>query len=256
MKVCSPEDRMKLPSERPITLHLNDREIATVQGSPRDLDEMAVGFFVAEGLVTDRGALRSIDVDHKRGLVYVATGEATPSGDAYRSRLITSGCGKGVTFSSVEHARGMTRVEEGPKLAPADVHELMLRMARSAEAYRETGGMHSCGLAGSGEVVLLREDVGRHNAVDKVLGRAWLDRLPLEEMVMLTTGRISYEMAVKAARARISLVVSRTAVTDQAADVGSTLGLTLVGYARGRRMTVYTCPHRIRGPKEIERDVG
>ncbi len=235
----------RMPVERPMTLHLNDREIATIQATPRDLEDMAIGFFTSEGLISDREALVGVDVDHRRGLVYVSTKEEVPGEDVYRSRFVTSGCGKGVTFSSVEHARGLSKLPAGPRYEADLLYDLMGRLARSSPAYRETGGMHACGLARGDELVLVREDVGRHNTVDKVLGRAWLDGLVLSEMVMLTTGRVSYEMAVKAGRAGVALVVSRTAVTDQAAEVASALGVTLAGYARGGRITVYTCPHRI-----------
>jgi FdhD protein len=126
----------------------------------------------------------------------------------------------------------------------------MGQMAREGSLYRETGGVHACAFARDGHTLIVREDVGRHNAVDKVLGRAWLDRVPTEGGVLLTTGRISYEMAVKAAKARVPVVVSRTAVTELAAEVAATVGLTLVGYARGGKLTVYTNPDRVRVVEE------
>jgi FdhD protein len=235
----------KLPSERAVTVHMNDVEVATIQATPTDLEEMAVGFLVAEGLLADREALKLIDVDHKRGLVYVETAESVPDELVYKTRYITSGCGKGVTFSSVGHARDLAHVTSEMRVDAGTLHELAREMATKAEAYRDTGGMHACALARDGKVVLLREDVGRHNAVDKLLGRAWLDRTPTEDAVLLTTGRISYEMAVKAAKARVPIVVSRTAVTDLAADIAAELGITVVGYARGGGMVVYTHPERV-----------
>ncbi len=234
-----------MPSERPITLYMNDVEVATVQATPDDLEEMAAGFFVAEGLMADRDALASIDVDHKRGLVYANTAEAVPDDMVYKTRYVTSGCGKGVTFSSVGHARGLARVESGLRVDSQDLYDLMGQMARAATSYRDTGGMHACGLARGGELLLVREDVGRHNALDKLLGRAWLDRVPARDAVLLSTGRISYEMAVKAAKAGVPVVVSRTAVTDLAAEIAAELGITLAGYARGGKITVYTHPERI-----------
>ncbi|MDZ4655465.1 MAG: formate dehydrogenase accessory sulfurtransferase FdhD [Coriobacteriia bacterium] len=234
-----------MPSERPVTVVLNDVEIATIQGTPADLEEMAVGFLVSEGLITRRDLLGAIDVDHKRGHVYVASEEGVPEDFRYRERYVTAGCGKGVTFASVGHAAGIEPVVSDMTIASGMLYDLMGQMARAAVLYRDTGGMHACALARDGVVTVLREDVGRHNALDKVLGRAWLDGVDTEGTVLLTTGRVSYEMVVKAAKARVPVVVSRTAVTDLAADIGTRVGITIVGYARGGKLVVYTNPERI-----------
>lgn len=236
-----------LPSERPVTVYMNDVEVATVQATPSDLEDLGVGFLLAEGLVGDRDALEGVQADRKRGLVYVTTAETVPDDMVYRTRYVTSGCGKGVTFTSLGHARGLEPITGEVKLTAHDVYDLVSQLARSAERYRDTGGMHGCGLGSDGRLVLAREDIGRHNALDKLLGRAWLDRLDTSSAVLVTTGRVSYEMAVKAAKARVPVVVSRTAVTDLAAEIAAELGITLVGYARGGRMTVYTHPRRIEG---------
>ncbi len=240
----------RMPAERAVTINMNDAEIATVQATPEDLEELAVGFLVSEGLLTDRAALQGVDVDHKRGLVYVRSDEPVPEDLVYRRRYITAGCGKGVTFASLGHTLGLDAVTDQRTVTADELYDLVGQMARGAVLYRDTGGMHACALARDGRVVLVREDVGRHNAVDKVLGRAWLDGVSTEGAVLLTTGRISYEMAVKAAKARVPIVVSRTAVTELAADIAEAVGLTLVGYARGGKLVVYTNPQRVAEGKD------
>lgn len=242
-----------MPSERPITTFLNDDEIATTQASPEDLVDLGVGFLVAEGFLSDREALLGVDVDHKRGLVYVRSTEEAPPDVAERKRYLTSGCGKGVTFSSIGHARGIDPVVSEMAVEAGTIYDLMGQLARAAASYRDTGGMHSCGLAVGGSLALVREDVGRHNALDKLFGRAWLDRVTTRDAILLTTGRISYEMAVKAAKAKVPIVVSRTAVTDLGAEVAERAGITLVGYARGGKLVVYTNPHRITAHREEPR---
>ena len=239
-----------MPSERPITVFLNDEEIATMQASPEDLADLGVGFLRSEGFLTDRDAFQGVDVDHKRGLVYVRSEEQPPDDVSERKRYVTSGCGKGITFASVGHARGIAIVESDMTIDSESIYALMGELARSAAAYRDTGGMHACGLAVDGTLAIVREDVGRHNAVDKVMGRSWIDRICTRGGVLLTTGRISYEMAVKAAKAQTPVVVSRTAVTDLAAEVAERAGISLVGYARGGKLVVYTNPRRIIIPEE------
>lgn len=236
----------RMPAERPITVYMNDVEVATMQATPDDLEELAAGFLVSEGLLEDRDALRSIGADHKRGLVYVETDEAVPDELTFRRRYLTSGCGKGVTFSSVGHAKSLAPVPPGFTVAASDLREWMRQMNEQASKYRDTGGMQACALAAGGKVRLVREDVGRHNAVDKVLGRAWLDRIPTDDAVLLSTGRVSYEMAVKAAKANVPVVASKSAVTDLAAEIAAGLGITVIGYSRGGSMVVYTHPERVR----------
>jgi formate dehydrogenase accessory protein FdhD len=245
VEVSNRRSTRSMPSEMPVTIHLNEREIATTQATPADLEDLAVGFLLAEGLLSDREALGTIDVDAKRGLVWVTTAEEVPDDIAERARYLTSGCGRGITFASVGHARGLARVDSQLRVSADTLYDLIREMARRAEMYRDSGGVHACGLAREGKLEIVREDVGRHNALDKVLGRAWLDRVPTGDAILLSTGRLSYEMTVKAAKSAVPIAVTRSAVTDLAADIADELGITLVGYARGGKLTVYTAPERI-----------
>lgn len=235
-----------LPSERPVTIHLNDLEIATVQATPSDLEELAVGFLVSEGLLTDRDAFAGVEADAKRGLVWVRSEETVPDDISERTRYLTSGCGKGMTFASVGHARGLAPVDSDLSIEANDLYALVRELADAAQMYRDSGGMHAAGLGSGRNLLVAREDVGRHNAIDKVLGRAWLDSIDTSECVLVATGRLSYEMTVKAAKARVPVAASRSAVTDLAAELAESLGIALAGYVRGGKLTVYTHPHRVR----------
>ena len=237
----------RLPVERPLTVVLNGSEIGTLMSTPTDPDELAVGFLVAEGILGDRDALGHVDVDGDRGVVSVSTSETLPDAAALRDRVFTSGCGRGFTFATLGHASDLLPVEGDVRVTVDDLSRLMRDLSAASAEYRRTGGLHACGLARDGELLLVREDVGRHNALDKVLGRAWLEGLTMADAVLLSTGRLSYEMAVKAAKAGVPVVASRSAVTDLAADVAETLGMTLVGYVRGGGAVVQTHPGRIEG---------
>lgn len=234
-----------MPSERPVTIYLNDAEVATTQATPRDLDELAVGYLLSEGFLTERDAFVGVESDRRRGMVWVTTNEEVPADFANRTRYLTSGCGKGSTFQSVGHARGLGRVESELSVSAPEIYELMRELSAASALYQETGGMHAAGLGVNGKLVLSREDVGRHNAIDKVLGRAWLDGVTTAGAVLLATGRLSYEMALKAVKSRIAIAASRSAVTDLAAELAEGLGVTLIGYVRGGKITVYTNPERV-----------
>lgn len=245
MEVSNRRSTRSMPSETPVTIYLNNREIATTQATPRDLEDLGAGFLLAEGLLSNRDALVSIDADAKRGLVWVTSSEEVPADQDERTRYLTSGCGRGVTFASVGDARGLAPITSEMRVSADQLYDLIGMMARAAEMYRDSGGVHACGLAREGKLLIVREDVGRHNALDKVLGRAWLDRVPTTDAILLSTGRLSYEMTVKAAKSRVPIAVSRSAVTDLAADIADELHITLAGYARGGKLTVYTAAERI-----------
>lgn len=242
--------RSAVPVERPITLYVNEQEIVTLQATPQHLDELAVGFLFTEGIIAKREDVGEISVDAKRGLVWVKSPSADVADIVYKKRYLTSGCGKGVTFSSLGHARGMRPLSSPFSTSAEDISAAMKALTHGAVLYKESGGLHSSGLADRTGLIVQREDVGRHNTVDKVIGRLVMDGIKPTDCFLLTTGRISYDMVVKAAKVKLPLVVSRTAVTDLAMDLARHLKICLVGYARAGRLAVYTEPYRVTGVAE------
>ncbi len=237
-----------MPQECPTTLYLNDRQLLTIQTTPVYLEDWARGFLFSEGLIADLSDIQRLSVDEQKGLVWVDLKTPPPEEDAFgRQRYLTSGCGKGVTFSSIKDAMQLRPVSHGLRVTRPQLADWMRQMIRNTPLYYETGGMHAAMVvrAATGEFIV-REDIGRHNAVDKALGAAFHRGWTGPELVVLTTGRISYEMCSKLARHAIGVGVSRTAATDQAGRLAEKLGIDLVGYVRGNAMTVYTAGHRIR----------
>jgi len=248
------ETGRQMPTETPITIMLNEEEVATVQATPKKLDDLAVGFLVGEGLLTDRSAFKSVDVDTLRGMVYVATAEPVAEDLATRTRYLTSGCGKGVTFASLRHARGMQQVTTDLRVSAGELYRWMAELAEKSVDYKDRGGYHSCGLVVAGQLRVVREDIGRHNAVDKVFGHAWLAGIDLSKTVLMASGRISYEMVVKVAKSRVPIVGSRSAATDLAAEIAERLGISLAGYIRGGKVVLYTHPERVEGGVAADED--
>ena len=239
-----PDRRTGIAIERQVTLFANGTEIATVQATPENLDELAVGFLISERVISGPEVLGDIEIDAHRGLVFVSANEDIKPDRTLRARYFTSGCGKGMTFASPDDAEGLEPLDSKACVTPSALAGLMAEMDRAAAIHQRTGGMHACGLAVDGELRVVREDIGRHNALDKVCGHAWLNEIALEDGTFLTTGRITYEMVIKAATCGAPIVASRKAVSDLAVEIAEALGITLVGYLRGGHMTVYTHPHR------------
>ena len=234
-------------AERPIRIYLNDAPVAVSQGSPYGLRELAVGYLLSEGLIADRERLVEVIEDPERAEVFVASGEAAAEGYVPLHRVTSSGCAQSALL------RGGPSVPEAVRLASAarfDADALVSCMEELCERSprRNTGEcVHGCGLAGAGEPALLlaREDIGRHNAMDKLIGQAWLDRLDVRDKALFITGRISCEMALKAHRAGCPVLVSRKSATDEAARRAAALGVTLVSHCRGGALRVLSCPERI-----------
>lgn len=230
------------PIERSATIYINGDELVTVQTSMEHLDELACGFLVSEGILQVRDELEHVRVNEETGEVRVRTTRSkTIPVRAMGKRLVTSGCGKGFSFVSPGDALGIGRLNSSFAIPAAENPGLMKEFLRASRR----PGMHSSALVKDDEIRLLRQDVGRHNTVDMIIGRLWLDGIEDRDCILMTTGRISYEMVVKAAKARIPVLVSRTAATDMAIKLANKLGVELVGYVRGNDMQVYTDGSRL-----------
>lgn len=236
-------DDLRTPVEKASTIFINSEELVTVQSSMENLDELAAGFLVAEGILQDRDDLEGIRVDTERGEIRVRTKQAkTMAARSMGKRFITSGCGKGFSFVSLGDAMGIARLGDDFTVPADTIPALMKEFLRASQR----PGMHSSAVVKDGEILMIRQDIGRHNTVDMILGKLWLDGINDRDIMLFTTGRISYEMVVKAAKARIPVLVSRTAATDLAVMLAKRLNIEVVGYVRAGHMQVYTDGHRLR----------
>lgn len=231
--------------EAPLTVILNDSELVTLLCTPTDLKELSIGFLSSEGLVKSRSEIKKVLVDEVRGVARVqTTGEGEHNRDVFR-RFISSGCGRGASFYSAADAAGLSKVDSTLTISTADILSLMKEFQHRSELYRNTGGVHSAALCDSAGIVSFAEDVGRHNAVDKIFGRCLLEDISTEGRIVVTSGRVSSEIMLKVARRGIPFIVSKSAPTDLAVKLAGDLGITLIGFVRGKRMNVYANEWRI-----------
>lgn len=236
-------------AERPIRIFLNDAPVAVSQGSPYGLRELAVGYLLSEGLIADRDRLVEVREDVGRAEVRVASGEKVGRGHRPLHRVTSAGCMQSALFVDGARAKTAGRIVSEAVFDADDVLACMEELCERSPR-RNTGEcVHGCGLAaaGQGRLLLVREDIGRHNAMDKLVGQAWLDRTSLSDKALLITGRISCEMALKAHRAGCPVLASRKSATDEAARRAEELGVTLVSHCRDGGLRVLSHPERIRG---------
>lgn len=237
-------DRVVL--ERPLTIFLNGSEFITLLCSPAKLDYLAVGFLRSEGLIDGAVDLEKINVDHEKGIVYIRTKSPNDLADKlYGKRMITSGCGKGSLFFNVLDSLQSKRVESSLQVKAEELLKLIKTLQDKALLFKSTGGVHSAALAERDKILLYTEDIGRHNAVDKIVGECILKDINLEDKILLTSGRLSSEIIIKGAKLCLPLLVSRSAPTSLAVELAWETGITLAGFARGRRLNIYSHYYRI-----------
>jgi len=232
--------------EVPLTIFLNGQKVVTLLTTGESTRELAVGFLLSEGLMKKSNDLLSVDVKGVAGEAHVEV-----SGDVERveklagRRVVTSGGGKGTTFHPPLDPLEGKNLSFKVKVPPWRIYSLMEELNELSGLYRKTGGVHNSALSEGERILLFRSDIGRHNAVDKIHGAACFDGIPLEDKLLLTSGRVSSEMVEKALRMGVSLLISRSAPTTLAIDLAVRTGLTLVGFARGNSMIVYAGRERI-----------
>jgi len=229
-------------SEFPLILRVNDREIVTLVASPHDLRFLVAGFLLVQGFVSQVEDFQMLSVCNDYGIANVRIKGELPE---HLKPILTSGCGTGVTFTLP--GSGELEVQDvTTRIAPAALFALMEQLAQKAEKYRIHGGVHSAALGDAdGNLQLYAEDIGRHNTVDRLAGEAFLRRMEIGGMVLVTSGRISAEMAAKGAALCIPLLASRTSPTDMAIKICEQAGITLIGYLRGGKFNVYSHPERL-----------
>lgn len=243
--VIQPECAMVV-NEIPLTVFLNDTELATLICSPGAYKELAVGFLLSEGLLQDLSDIKEITYNEKDGLLWVETTLPVSQTENFLRRQIASCCGKGrAALYFKNDASQLQPVQSECLFSASLIPKLINLLEEKSATFHLTGGVHGAALANSENMFVMYEDIGRHNAVDRVLGHAFLNRIDTADKILLLSGRISSEILIKAARRGVPLVVSRSAPTKLALELADQFGVTVVGFARGERFSIYSHKERI-----------
>lgn len=220
--------------EQPLTVYVNGERFLTLLCSPIKLQELVLGYLWMEKIIAGLDDVTACDVSVVDGRADVALARPVvlPT-----ERILTSGCGGGITFR-IDH-RLFPRLSSTLRVRPAQLTERMKDLFAAAVHYRRSRGIHGAALTDGERLLVMAEDVGRHNAVDKLKGEALLRAIPTEERILLSTGRVSSEMLLKAARMGVPIVASRTSPTEMAVALGEQLNITVCGYVRTDGLNVY-----------------
>ena len=224
--------------EFPLTIILNNQELVTLLCSPNDLDYLAVGFLASEGLLKSKDEIKKITVNDQIGAVRVEIKKEFTSELSFK-RLITSGCGRGTSLYSVPDTQEQLKVESQIGISAIKIFTIAREFQQRSQLFRTTGGVHSAALCNTEGILVFSEDIGRHNAIDKIFGECILQDIPTNDHIIITSGRISSEILLKIAKRNVPILISRAAPTNMGIRLANDLGITLIGFVRGRRMNVY-----------------
>jgi len=221
-----------LVREVPLTINLNKKELVTLLCTPKDIEDLVRGFLFTSGIIKGREGLKDIILDESRWTVWANTKRPLPESSFIFKRLYTSGCGKGA-------------IESDFRISSQSILSLMREFQQRSTLFKKTGAVHSAALSNGQDILIFREDIGRHSAVDKIIGRALVEGIDLRDKIILSSGRISSEILLKAQKCVVPVVVSRGAPTDQAVKLARDINITVVGFVRGDRMNVYSAMERV-----------
>lgn len=235
-------------TEFPLTIMVNGEEFATIICSPTNMEELVLGFLASEGAILKRDELKSIQIDDSKGFAHV---ELTKSlGDRFEystKRMIASCCGKNREFYFHNDAAiaktSMSKIE----LHPQQILRMMTQLQSASVIFKQTGGLHNAAISDGNTFFEHRQDIGRHNALDKLYGYCIQRHISVRDKVLIFSGRISSEILIKAAKIGVGVILSKSAPTTLAVQLAKDLNITAIGFIRDGNFNIYSHPERIKG---------
>jgi len=231
--------------ERPLTLFLNGQEIVTMMTIGDRPEWLAVGYLVNQGMLRSGEQIIGVDFDAETDAVVVRTTARTDFEEKLRRKTLTSGCAQGTVFGDLMERFDRVALAPGARLRTSWLHRITRKINTSPSLYLEAGAIHGCALCQEDRPLLYMEDVGRHNAIDKIAGYMFVHRVEPDDKIFYTTGRLTSEMVIKCVQMRIPILISRSGFTAWGVELARKAGLTLIGRAKGARFTVLSGDERI-----------
>lgn len=232
--------------EYPLTIYLNGEEMVTLLCSPKNLEHLALGFLLSEGIIKEKSEINFITIDEEKRAAYVSLlGDKENTTYFKEKRRAAKGCSGGTVFNTASDSTQYVCLDNKLQIPYKNILYLMNSFTEKSEVFQNTGGVHSAALSDGENILIFHEDVGRHNALDKVIGEAFTKGIDFSNKIILTSGRVSSEMLIKSAKRNISIMVSRSAPMDLALKIGKEINMTIIGFVRGQRMNIYTGKERI-----------
>ena len=245
--------------ERPLTLFLNGQEIVTMMTIGDHPDYLAVGYLLNQNMLRPDDEITGIDHDEELDIVVVRTARETDYEEKLKKKVRTSGCAQGTVFGDLMERFDDVKLDRAAVLKTSWLYALTKKINTTPSLYLKAGAIHGCVLCEAARPLVYMEDVGRHNAVDKIAGYMFQNGISPAGKIFYTTGRLTSEMVIKTVQMQIPILISRSGFTAWGVDLARQAGLTLIGRARGKRFMALAGEDRIRfdaDPSSIDEEAG
>ena len=241
-------------AERPLTIYLNGQEIVTAMSLGDHIRELAVGFLYNQNMLSADDVITDIDIDLDIDVVVVRTEKQTNYESKLKKKIRTSGCAQGTVFGDIMDRFEQISLNPDVRLSVSQLMALSKTINTAPSLYLKAGAIHGCVLCTPERPVAYVEDIGRHNAVDKIAGHMFLNGISGHDKVFYTTGRLTSEMVIKTVIMNIPILVSRSGFTEAGVRLAREAGLTLIGRAKGSRFVALSAPERISFDTDVKMD--
>jgi len=232
-------------TEKPLTVFLNGQEIVTLMTIGDEPELLAVGFLLNQNMLRLGDKISDIEYEDDLDVVVVRTDRETDFEKVLKKKTITSGCAQGTVFGDLMDKLSSISLSSSDRLRTSWLYELSKKINNTPSLYLEAGAIHGCVLCKQNHPLIYMEDVGRHNAIDKIAGYMFLNNIEPIDKIFYTTGRLTSEMVIKTVQMRVPILVSRSGFTAWGVELAREAGLTLVGRAKGRRFIALSGTERI-----------
>lgn len=232
-------------TERPLTLFLNAREIVTMMTIGDHPDLLAIGYLLNQGMLKPDDEITGVEHAEDIDTIVVRTARQTDYEEKLKKKVQTSGCAQGTVFGDLMDELDGIRLSESATIRTSWLYALTRKINTEPSLYLKAGAIHGCVLCDSDRPLVYMEDVGRHNAIDKIAGYMFRHRVAPDDKIFYTTGRLTSEMVIKCVKMRIPILVSRSGFTAWGVELARKAGLTLIGRARGKRFVCLAAPQRL-----------
>ena len=237
--------QLPVVAEKAVTLFLNNQEIVTAMTVGDYLEELAVGFLFNQNMISQEDKIEAIDYDEELSVIVVRTDTKTNFEEKLQSKIRTSGCAQGTIYGDMVDKFDSIKLSKNSTISKSQIINLSKKINTTPSLYLKAGAIHGCVRAIGDEPLIYMEDIGRHNAVDKISGVMFQNKITAADKVFYTTGRLTSEMVLKTVIMGLPILISRSGFTEAGVSLARKAGLTLIGRARGSRFVALSGEERI-----------